>query len=119
MAGKSRLVSEDKKAYKDPFLATPVEPIKEETNEASRLSMIDSPTTSTFVAAVTPRLPKTKTETDALSYRSATHLPSKFVAGTDTLGQSFINHKNHHNLVIIEKIRKLCIEDPERYRRVC
>jgi hypothetical protein len=43
--GKSRLASEDKKAYKDPFLATPVEPIKEEANEGSKLSLIDSPTT--------------------------------------------------------------------------
>ena len=42
--GKTRKATEDRKSVKDPFLNTPVEAIKEETNEASRLSLIDSPT---------------------------------------------------------------------------
>jgi hypothetical protein len=42
--GKTRRATEDRKSVKDPFLNTPVEAIKEETNEASRLSLIDSPT---------------------------------------------------------------------------
>ena len=42
--GKTRKATEDRRSVKDPFLNTPVEVIKEETNEASRLSLIDSPT---------------------------------------------------------------------------
>jgi hypothetical protein len=42
---RNRRLTEDKRIVKDPFLATPVETIKEENNEGSKLSLIDPPTT--------------------------------------------------------------------------